>query len=79
MVETKAKSLAIQLIEVNHEEESVVERIRDLEWQIENYTNFNGGEGSLKDKIAARHKAMDKLKYIRKERLKLETDLVGMK
>jgi hypothetical protein len=64
--------LGKKLVQIRHEEESVMERIRDLEWHIEHMKS----EGSLQEKMAHRHKAMDKLKYIRVERAKIETQLV---
>lgn len=66
------KELELKLLELRHQEQSIKERIRDIEWNIEQYGDKRG------NLIDDRFKAMDKQKYIKAEILEVELKLKEM-
>jgi predicted nucleic acid-binding Zn-ribbon protein len=58
-----ADDIRIQIVRLEHEIESVRDRIKDIEWRMDH------GEKVSRD---ARTKAIDKLRHLNKELLKLE-------
>ena len=59
------KQIKVEIIRLEHEIASVRDRIRDIEWRIEN------GENVIRD---ARAKAIDKLRHLNNELLKLKVE-----
>jgi hypothetical protein len=66
------KEYELKLLELRHHEQSIKERIRDIEWNIEQYGDKRGN--LIDDRI----KAMDKQKYIKAEILDVELKLKEM-
>ena len=59
------KQIKVEIIRLEHEIACVRDRIRDIEWRIEN------GENVIRD---ARTKAIDKLRHLNNELLKLKVE-----
>jgi len=60
-LEDKRLGLKRRLIELEHEAESISSRVRDIEWQMVNYSDSYERDNMADD----RRKAMDKLKHVR--------------
>lgn len=59
----------VKILDLEHEEVSISERINDIEWEIQQQHITGSGSRHVVGLLDERRQAMDKLRYVRKELL----------